>query len=413
MKRSALAAFVATHALACSAAPSSAGARVAAVPVNEATRSALEAGVDGAIQRALDEHRIVGAVVIVSRDGAVVYRKAHGFADREAQRPMQVDDVHRLASLTKPLVGVALLRLVDRKALDLDAPVTRWLPELRPRLADGTSPTITLRQLLTHTSGLGYRFAEPADGPLHRLGVSDGMDASGITLDENLRRLSQAPLLFSPGSGWSYSLGFDVLGRVIERVTNEDLESAMLELVTGPLGVKDTSFVATHPARLTTPYADGKPEPVRMTERFENPFGASTVDFSPGRATDANAFYSGGAGMVGSADDYIRFLEAIRTNGLLKETTRSVAFTNGIGSLETLRGPGWGFGGIGAVLLDPMAAKDPAHAGSIDWGGAWGHSWWIDPTARISAVVMTNTSFEGMTGKVPRDVKAAVYAALR
>ena len=295
---------------------------VSAAPVSGPTRSALEAGVDGAISRALDEHRIVGAVVIVARDGADRLSQGARLRRPRGARPMRVDDMYRLASMTKPLVGVALLRLADRGVVDSDAPVTRWLPELRPRLADGTSPTITFRQLLTHTSGLGYRFAEPAGGPLHRLGVSDGMDASGITLDENLRRLSQASLLFSPGSAWSYSLGFDVLGRVIERVTNKDLETAMLELVTGPLGMKETSFVAAHPARLTTPYADGKPEPVRMTERFENPFGASSVDFSPGRATDRKAFFSGGAGMVGTANDYIRFLEAVRMNsgGLLKET---------------------------------------------------------------------------------------------
>lgn len=97
--------------------------------------------------------------------------------------------------------------------------------------------------------------------------------------------------------------------------------------------------------------------------------------------------------------------------GLLAEATRASLFASGIGALATLRGPGWGFGPIGAILVDPTAAKQPAHAGTVDWGGAWGHSWWIDPAAKISALVITNTAFEGMTGQLPDDVRRAVYAA--
>lgn len=394
------------------------GAACATTPAPRPAEDApdpLTRGIDLAVQRALDERRVVGALVLVMRDGQLVYRKAHGLADREAGRPMRLDDLHRLASLTKPIVGVALLRLADRGAVELDAPVTRWLPDFQPALADGTTPAITLRQLATHTSGLGYGFMEPADGPLHRLGVSDGLDRSGITLDENLRRLAQAPLLFAPGQGWSYSLGLDVLGRVIEQATGQELDAALRELVTEPAGMRETSFVTVEPARLTTPYADGKPEPVRMTERFDAPFAASAVAFAPGRATDATAFRSGGAGMVGSADDYLRFLEAVRTNraGLLSSTAHASVFASSTGSLQTLRGAGWGFGPIGAVVTDPSAANLPVSAGTVDWGGAWGHSWWIDPAAKLSVLVMTNTAFEGMSGQLPADVKRAVYATLR
>ncbi|NUP12826.1 MAG: beta-lactamase family protein [Polyangiaceae bacterium] len=382
---------------------------------HDAVRGALEQRLDAVAQRAVDEHRIVGTVMVVAHRGEIVYRKAHGYADREAQQPMAVDTVHRFASLTKPIVAVALLRLADRGAVDLDAPVTNWLPEFRPRLADKTSPPITLRQLLTHTSGLGYRFAEPADGPYHKLGVSDGMDASGITLDENLRRLAEAPLLSAPGAAWNYSLSIDVLGRVIEKVTHQDLESAIRNLVTNPVGMKDTSFIATEPSRLATPYADGKPEPVRMTASFQNPFAASTVDFSPGRALDKGAYFSGGAGMVGTADDYLRLLEVLRTGGapLLKEPTANALFDNAIGELDTFRGPGWGFGLIGAVLVDPKLAKEHASAGSIDWGGAYGHTWSIDRAAELTIVVLTNTAFEGMIGKYPHEVREAIYGVLR
>jgi len=410
--------LVATTALAITAgcSPSPTASRSTAGTHTASSRdSALEARLDRVIAQAIDEHRIVGAVVIVAHRGTIVYREAHGLADREARRPMRVDTVHRLASLTKPLVGVAVLRLAEQGRLELDAPVTRWLPEFRPKLADGTRPTITLRQLLSHTAGLGYRFGEPPDGPYHRLGVSDGLDASGITLDDNLGRLAAAPLLAAPGTAWNYSLSYDVLGRVIEKVTRQDLETALRALVTGPLAMADTSFLAAHPERLATPYADGASEPVRMTGLHQQPFGASTVDFSPSRATDKTAYYSGGGGMVGTADDYIRFLEALRAGGapLVSSSTAAQLGENAIGELQTFRGPGWGFGLIGAVLVDPAAAGEPGNAGSFDWGGAYGHSWWVDPSAEISVVALTNTAFEGMNGRFPRDLKAAVYEALR
>jgi len=340
---------------------STAAIEPAAPAVNTAARRALTTRLDEVIEWAIHDKRIVGTVVVVAHQGRIVYRKAHGLADREATRPMAVDTVHRFASLTKPIVAVALLRLADQGKVDLDDAVAKYLPSFRPKVANGSAQAITLRQLLTHTSGLGYRFGEAPDGPYHRLGVSDGLDSTGTTLDENLRRLAQAPLLSPPGTAWNYSLSMDVLGRVLEKITQKDLETAIHDLVTGPLGMSATMFVAKHAERLATPYADGKPEPVRMTEPFPNLFGTNTVDFSPARATDPHAYFSGGAGMVGTADDFIRFLEAVRIGApLLKETTAARITENAIGELPTLRGPGWGFGLIGAVLVDPRAARQPA-----------------------------------------------------
>lgn len=383
-------------------------------PLEPKLEQELEQKVDRALDRALQEQRIVGAVVIVSRHGTVLYHKAKGLADREAGRPMRADTVFRLASMTKPIVSVAVLRLVEQGLVRLDDPVTKWLPEFRPKLADGSAPTITIEQLLSHTAGLGYRFLEPAGGPYHQLGVSDGLDASGITLDENLRRLARAPLLYAPGTGWRYSLALDVLGRVVEKVTKLDLAGALHKLVTGPLGLKDTGFIASQPERLATPYADGKPAPVRMGARYQNPMGAGTVDFSPARALDRSAYSSGGAGLVGTADDFVRFLEVIRSGGapLLGRAMHAKILTSATGSLATLRGPGWGFSLAAAVVEDPKAARTPMSAGSIEWGGAYGHSWWVDPSAGLSVVILTNTSFEGMSGKLPGDIKAAVYGAL-
>ena len=124
-----------------------------------AATNAAYSRIDAAIDQAISEQRIVGAVVLVSRDGKLVYQRAAGFADRESKRPMKLDAVFRLSSVSKPVVSAAAMVLVDQGKLSLDDPVTKWLPDFRPKLASGEAPTITVRQLLTHTSGLGYKFA--------------------------------------------------------------------------------------------------------------------------------------------------------------------------------------------------------------------------------------------------------------
>jgi CubicO group peptidase (beta-lactamase class C family) len=388
----------------------------AALAAPLAKETAVGEGVDRVVSKAIAENRIVGAVVIVSRNGKVLYDKASGLADREDNLPMQKDTVFRLASMTKPLVSVAILRLVDQNLLKLDDPVTKWLPDFKPRTADGKIPIITIRHLLTHTSGLNYTFFEAKEGPYHKLGVSDGLDDAGISLDENLSRMSRAPLLFIPGTSWQYSLSTDVLGRVIEKATHLDLASAIRKLITEPLSMKDTEFVASHPGRLATPYADAKPIPRRMPPFYQLPFGLSTIDFSPARALNKNAYPSGGAGMVGTADDYLRFLEAIRTEdtSILKPGSDKAIFESSMGTTYIKAGePGWGWTLMSAILIDPKTAKSPQNKGTIAWGGVYGHAWWVDRPAGLTVVILTNTAVEGMSGSFPTEIKKAIYDALR
>jgi CubicO group peptidase (beta-lactamase class C family) len=153
-------------------------------------------------RNALDEQRLVGVEVMVRHQGQTVYHQASGFADRENQRRLETGTLFRLASVSKPIVTTAAMVLVQQGKLELDAPVARYLPAFQPRLADGSHAAPTLRQLMSHTAGLGYRFLEEnSEGPYARAGVSDGMDNSGLTLTENIRRIACVPLLFSPGSG--------------------------------------------------------------------------------------------------------------------------------------------------------------------------------------------------------------------
>ncbi|WP_408436110.1 serine hydrolase domain-containing protein [Paraburkholderia caffeinilytica] len=367
---------------------------------------------DTVIFDAVNSGRIVGATVIAAKDGEIVYRRAAGFTDREARRPMTENEVCRLASMTKPIVCVTALALIDRDRLRLEDPVTRWLPDFRPKLPDGREPVITVRHLLTHTAGLTYGFLEAEDGPYHRLGVSDGLDHSGLSLEENLRRIASAPLLFEPGTAWHYSVAIDVLGAVIERVAGMTLPDAVQRIVMDPLGISSIRFVASDNTVLATPYGDASPQPARMTDPFSLAFGQSAIVYSPARAFDPTAFPSGGVGMVGTAEDYLRFAEAIRSGGagIIRPETVAAMTSNAIGDLPVgAAGPGFGWGLGVAVLRDPAAAKSPVSAGAWSWSGVYGTNFWVDPAAGISVVALTNTAVAGMTGNFPMALRRAVY----
>lgn len=372
---------------------------------------AMKDRLDAVVDDAIGGKRIVGVVVLVARDGMTIYRRAAGLADREANVPMAEDGIFRLASVTKPLVAAAAMRLVEQGLIRLDEPVTRTLPEFRPRLPDGSEPVITLRQLLTHTSGLSYRFMEPPGSPYHARDVSDGLDQPGLPVAENLRRIAAAPLAFLPGSGWRYSLAMDVLGAVMAVASGQSLPELVATLVTRPLGLVDTAFHVTDRARLVTPYADGESEPLRMHDDMLVPSREGWTRFVPSRIFDGPSYPSGGAGMAGTAADTLCFLEAIRTGGatILQPETVGTMTRPQIGREAETQGPGWGFGYGWAVLVDPAQAGTPQSAGTLQWGGAYGHSWFVDPAERLTIVSFTNTAFEGVLGAFPGDIVRAVY----
>ncbi|CDZ37936.1 beta-lactamase family protein [Neorhizobium galegae] len=369
--------------------------------------------IDAAIDNALASKRLVGTVVMVARDGEIVYRRAAGFADREAGLKTSEDTIFRLASITKPIVTIAAMRLVEQGRIGLDDPVTKWLPDFRPRLEDGFEPVILIRHLLTHTSGLSYCF-ERDDGPYVRAGVSDGVDQPGLSLEENLRRIASVPLLFAPGTGWQYSVSMDVLGGVIEAETGKRLGEAVAQLVMRPLGLSDTGFTVTDRSRLAAPYVDGSPEPKRMGETEKVPVLNGTVTFAPDRIFDPASFHSGGGGMAGTASDVLTVLETIAGGGapLLSEKTVNAMTTNQIGDLLEPARPGFGFGFGWAIVRDPVKAGLPVSPGSLQWGGVYGHHWFMDQTKKITLVGLTNTTLEGMSGQFTLDLKKAVAADL-
>lgn len=370
----------------------------------------LEQRVDAAVDNAIANQRIVGAVTVVSRDDEVVYRKASGSFDREAGTRMFPEAIFRLASVTKPLVAATALAMVERDLLGLDNAVADHLPWYRPRLKDGREPKITVRQLLTHTSGLSYDLQGDRE-------VTSGLQQTNLSLRENFSlHAARIPLLFEPGTGWSYGVNIDVLGAVIEALHGGSLDDAFQQYIAKPLAMKDTGFAVSDRSRLAPPYADGPPGLRRMKE----PETVIRVDdggielFSPERIFNPRAFQSGGAGAVGTADDLVRFFEAIRNRGtpILKPELVAQAIQNQIGELPREdKDAGQRFGFLGAVIVDPKAANRPQSPGSIRWGGIYGHEWFVDFAAGITAVMVTNTATEGCVGDYPKVVARAIYGA--
>lgn len=385
------------------------------------TATSIQRGVDAVLEKAIADRKIVGGVLIVSLHGQRVYERAIGFSDREARRDARLDTIFRWSSLTKPVTAALTLALNERGVIELDDPVTRFLPEFRPRLPDGTVPEITVRHLITHTAGLTYGLMEPGgDGPYHRAGVSDGMDQPGLSIQANLTRIASVPLTRAPGTGWGYSVSTDVLGEFLARAAKTPLPSLVRSLVTEPIGAVDSDFTVSDRTRLATAYGDGPNEPagmgqpVRMGAHHQVPFAESAISYAPDRMFDPNSYPSGGGGMSGTAGDFMRFLETMRTGGapVLSRASFDLLSTVKPGDFEVVFMPGWKWAFGWPVLVDPAGTGTPLQPGSWAWGGVYGNSWFVDPHRELSVVLLTNTAVAGMAGPLPDAIRDAIYAAL-
>lgn len=371
----------------------------------------VEERVNRAIDRSLEEGRITGTVVLVYKDGKPLVRRAAGFADREARKPVRFDTIFRLASVTKPIVAATTLAMVNAGLIGLEDKVADHLAWFRPKTFDGRTPDITIHHLLTHTSGLVY---DPALEQLPEAQrITAGLSDTDFDYETNFSRHNAVPLAFEPGTAWAYSFSTDILGAVIAKVHGGTLEEAVVRYVAGPLGMKDTRFHVTDPARLAVPYADSPDGPIRMPDPWAGADESGwTLTFSPGRIFNPKAFESGGAGAAGTAGDIMTFLEALRQDGggILRPETAKMGFANRIGDLER-EDPGVKFGYFGAVLEDPVLAMTPQSPGTIRWGGVYGLDWFIDPVENISSISVTNNALEGCMGEYPARIVSAIYGA--
>ena len=368
------------------------------------------ARIDTHFHKYVDDGRLPGWQILVSRGGDVVHAFTYGLRDMAAGTPWADDTVARLYSMTKPITSVAAMMLYEEGRFDLKDPVSDVLPAFAEldvliggsTLSPETVPAIEpmrMWHLLTHTSGLTYGFhhAELADA-LYRKAGFEWASPKGMDLAASCDAWARLPLAFQPGTRFNYSVSTDVLGRVVEVLSGQTLEEFFDERILGPLGMVDTAFHADEAAqeRLAALYVPNPLEGGRIA-RFDR-FGAA--------ALRPPAVLSGGGGLVGTAGDYLRFCEMLRRRGeldgvrLLSPRTVDLMATNhlpGGVDLEQFGQSTWAettFTGIGfglgfAVVLDPAEAKALVSPGEYSWGGAASTGFTIDPVEDVTAVVMT------------------------
>jgi CubicO group peptidase (beta-lactamase class C family) len=359
----------------------------------------------------VDQGELAGAVLLVARDGRVAELAVVGQQDREHHLPMRTDTLFRIASQTKAITSVAVLLLYEEGRFLLTDPVSRFLPELKaPRVLvperDGAAPQlvpaareITIRDLLTHRSGLTYGFAEkgPVGEAYRKEGVTDGLAFPQVGLAENVARLARAPLVSQPGSEYHYGMSTDVLGRLVEVVSGRPLDVFFRERIFTPLGMTDTSFTVPEAkwprlAVVYSPADGGGLRPMKDPESFDLTIMSPWEYYRP-----TKKYLSGGAGLVSTASDYARFLEMLRRGGELGGTRllspktvelMTTSHTHDIASSWPVSA-GREFGLGVDVLVDLGAGQTSGSPGAYGWGGIYGSTYWVDPKERLVAVLMT------------------------
>jgi CubicO group peptidase (beta-lactamase class C family) len=367
-----------------------------------------------ALHALVDERRLAGVTTLVARHGKVVAFDAYGYKDVAARTPLTRDTIFRIASMTKPIAGVAMMMLWEEGKWTLDDPVARHIPQfkdLKVKTAAGElvaqSHPMTMRELMSHTAGFdvsaGYRDAN-----------LNGGDLQGM-----IDKLATLPLAAQPGTDWRYGPNVDIQGYLVEKLSGQTLDRFLASQLFEPLKMKDTGFWvdAANIARVTRIHTYGPDKKVILPE----PTG-------PGRDPSVKPrFLSGSGGLLSTTEDYWRFAQMLLNGGqaegkrFLKASTIELMRTNVLkdGVMVDLYGPkepGIGFGLDFAIVVDPAAANSPRGKNSFYWGGAYGTWFWIDPTNDLIVIGMIqNISGSVPTGDTPplRQISPKlVYAAL-
>jgi CubicO group peptidase (beta-lactamase class C family) len=370
------------------------------------------------IQRHIDAGSISGAVTLVARKGRIAHLEAHGLMDIDSKKPMTRDAIFRIASMSKPITGVAIMMLMEEGKVRLNDPVSKFIPEFKEmmvavpkepapgRPTPGSAETqfytvpasreITIRDLLTHTSGL-------VSGPVGTREAAKVARKPGETLADYIPRLGSMPLDFQPGSRWNYSpgAGFDTLGRVVEVISGQSFDQFLRERIFEPLGMKEIFFnpSGNQIPRLATVY--------RRTEKgLEKEENRNRMS--------GNRYFSGAGGLMSTTEDYAQFGQMLLNGGQLNGqrllSPKTVELMSSIHVPDTFngrsRGRSWGLSV--QVISDAVAAGFRVSDGSFGWDGAFGTHFWVDPKEKIVGILMVQTS----NGQVSRDFENAVMQAI-
>jgi CubicO group peptidase (beta-lactamase class C family) len=400
-------------------------------PAEVGVDDARLARADAHLARYVDDGRLAGWQLLVTRRGRVVHSSTYGQRDLEAGLPVEPDVLWRIYSMTKPITSVVAMQLFEEGAVRLQDEVSRYLPSFadarvlvggnvdQPKTRPATEP-VRLWHLLTHTAGLSYAFTRSSllDDLYARQGA-DPISSPDLDLAQMCDRWASLPLLFEPGSSWNYSVATDVLGRVVEVVTGQRLDEAFSQRVLGPLGMHDTRWWVDgdDAARLAALYA---PHP--STGR------AVRYDVMGAAALREPAMHSGGGGLISTAADYARFTAMLLRGGELDGARvigpRTLAYMGrnhlpGGGTLAALgRGQfaegtfeGVGFGLGFSVSVDPVATKVTATPGELAWGGLASTAFWVDRTEDLAVHFFTQL-VPSSTYPLRTELRQLVYASL-
>ncbi|MCY7420850.1 MAG: beta-lactamase family protein [Chitinophagaceae bacterium] len=383
--------------------------------------------IDKNVQEWISKNWMNSALVLITRNGKVIYNKAYGYDDTEKKTALKNDQLFRLASQTKAITSVGIMTLFEEAKLMLDDSVAKFIPEFaniqvvdKFNEADSTYSTVkaersvTIRDLLTHTSGIGYPQigSKTANAIYAKNNITAGIaEVDGKTIGEAMRKLGSLPLMHQPGKNWTYGLNSDLLGYVIEVVSGQKLDAFLKAHIFDPLGMKDTWFYLPKEKqnRLTTLTMEDDNGVHPMNENYK--FNGRAM--KPNYPAEPGTYFSGGAGLTASITDYAIFLQMLLNGGtyngktILSPNSVRMMTSNQIGNLD--------FGnekfGLGfSITTEQSAANLPVSVGNFSWGGAFGTTYWVDPKEKI--VAQLYTQIWGRRHSVEDAFKVLVYQAM-
>lgn len=386
--------------------------------------------IDKLVQQYIDSNWIAGAIFIVAHDGNIVYHKAMGYDDQEKHKLLQKDAIWRIASQTKAITSTAVMMLFEDGKILLDEPISKYIPQFKKPVvldkfnkADSTYTTIpakreiTIRDLLTHTSGVGYAQigGETMNAIYSKAGVVGGIGLKGGLLADNIRKLAALPLVHQPGEKFTYGLNTDILGYLVEIVSGLSLDQFFHKNIFEPLGMKDTYFYIPKEKqnRLAMLHSDDKSKHVVNTEEVINVNGTFYRDYP---VLDGGSFYSGGGGLVSTAYDYAIFMQMLLNGGdyngnhILSRNSIRLMTSSQTNDLDNGHSIKFGLGF--QVVTDADAAKNVTSPGTFSWGGMFASSYWIDPKEKIVAQFVLQ-QYPFSHGEIAEKFKNAVYQALK
>lgn len=386
--------------------------------------------IDKIIQQYIDSNWIAGAIALVARDGNIVYHKAIGYDDKSSNKLLQKDAIWRIASQTKAITSVGIMMLFEEGKFLLDDPISKYIPAFRKPLvldkftkADTTYTTvpakreITIRDLLTHTSGISYAQigSETANAIYYKAGVVGGIGLKeGSLLKDNILKLASLPLMHQPGEKFTYGLNTDVLGYLIEVVSGMSLDAYFRKNIFEPLGMKDTYFYIPKEKqnRLAMLHSEDAGKHVINTPATMNVNGPMYRDYP----NSAGTFYSGGGGLSSTAYDYGVFMQMLLNEGeyngkrLLSRKSIHLMTINQVGEINIGRAAKFGLGF--QIATDADDSRSTVSTGTFSWGGMFASSYWIDPQEKIIGQFVLQ-HYPNSHGEIAEKFKVAVYQALQ